>query len=354
MKKKSAAFYSPYWNIYGGGERYLLQIAEKLDEYQLYFIAPDNLKKKAKEFFGLNLRGKVIEPAALAGHDTAKRFKLLNRFDLFFYTTDGSLFFPFSRRNYLIIQSPKHIPENTFYNRLKLLNWRIICYSQFMKKIVDRNLKTQSTVLPPVVDTEIFSYREEKKENLILSVGRFFLGDMHEKRQDFLIDFFSNNRRSLAGWRLVLAGNVSEESSQKYLEKLRAKIIDLPVSIYANLNFNDLLSFYQKAKIYWHAAGYGQDLINHPQKAEHFGITTLEAMASGCVPIVFKAGGQLDIIREGINGWFWEDEETLLQKTVQLASDESGRQDFAERSLKRAEFFSVNNYKEKINEILKK
>jgi len=36
---------------------------------------------------------------------------------------------------------------------------------------------------------------------------------------------------------------------------------------------------------------------------EHFGITTVEAMAAGCVPLVYDSGGQAEIVSSGYNGY---------------------------------------------------
>ena len=167
MKKKSAAFYSPYWQIAGGGERYLFQIAKALSEnYRIYFIGQGHLLKKAREVFGIELRGEFLDPELMKG-DAAKRFRLMKRFDLFFHTTDGSLFFPFARKNILIIQSPKHIPADSIFNHLKLFNWQTVCYSDFMKGIIEERLKIKVKILSPAVNTDMFSYDEKKKKNIM-------------------------------------------------------------------------------------------------------------------------------------------------------------------------------------------
>ncbi|MBU4190339.1 MAG: glycosyltransferase, partial [Candidatus Thermoplasmatota archaeon] len=62
------------------------------------------------------------------------------------------------------------------------------------------------------------------------------------------------------------------------------------------------------------AAGFGVDEEKEPEKVEHFGITTVEAAAAGCVPVVIRKGGQPEIVKEGINGLLWEKEEELIEK----------------------------------------
>jgi glycosyltransferase involved in cell wall biosynthesis len=51
--------------------------------------------------------------------------------------------------------------------------------------------------------------------------------------------------------------------------------------------------------------GYGEDPERHPERFEHFGMTTAEAMAAGCVPMVIAAGGQVEIVRDGGDGFWW-------------------------------------------------
>ena len=76
----------------------------------------------------------------------------------------------------------------------------------------------------------------------------------------------------------------------------------------------DILNEYKLAKIYWHASGFGEDLETHPEKAEHFGITTVEAMINGLVPIVIDAGGQKEIVVQ--DRWvFMEDQKNYFLKT---------------------------------------
>ena len=59
---------------------------------------------------------------------------------------------------------------------------------------------------------------------------------------------------------------------------------------------------YGRASIFWHAAGLGEDPERHPDRYEHFGITTVEAMSAGAVPVVIDAAGQVEIVEHGANG----------------------------------------------------
>jgi glycosyltransferase involved in cell wall biosynthesis len=81
----------------------------------------------------------------------------------------------------------------------------------------------------------------------------------------------------------------------------------------------------QSAKIYWHATGFAEDETTHPERMEHFGITTVEAMAAGCVPVVINKGGHPEIIQHGVNGFLWNTREELKQYTTVLIQDKALR-----------------------------
>ena len=57
---------------------------------------------------------------------------------------------------------------------------------------------------------------------------------------------------------------------------------------------------------------------------EHFGITTVEAMAHGCVPVVVRLGGQLEIVQDGVNGRLWGSLGELVAITRELMADSAG------------------------------
>jgi glycosyltransferase involved in cell wall biosynthesis len=79
------------------------------------------------------------------------------------------------------------------------------------------------------------------------------------------------------------------------------------------------------AAVFWSATGYGED-ARAPWASEHFGMTTAEAMAGGCVPVVIDRAGQRETVRDGVDGFRWSTPEELFARTVQLAGDEPLRE----------------------------
>lgn len=348
---------SPYLKTLGGGERYLLSIGEVLSrDYQIFITAGQTDINKARQFFGLSLTNfQTIDPDYFSKLNFFNRYKFLNQYRAVFYMTDGSLFSSPLKKSFLIIQSPAHLPHLNLTNSLKFKNWQIICYSSFMQKIIRERIAKIAEPLPPYINLSKVPAAKIAKKNIILSVGRFFSSHLHEKRQDFLLDFFLKNyERYFKDWQLILSGNLSEQSGEKYVASLKKSAEGFPIKILTAVSFNKLSEFYKSAKIYWHAAGYGSDQIKNPEKLEHFGITTLEAMAYGSVPLVFAGGGQLDIIRNNLNGLLWHNEASFLKANLEIIKNEKKRLRMSKLAIKRAADFSRDSFEKKLNEIFKK
>lgn len=315
--KQKIAIISPYLDILGGGERFLLTVAEYFSKENLVtiFWDNDNLKYEAKKKLEVDIDKVKIEKLPSG---SINLFKKLSYFDGLFYMTDGSLFFPPCSNSYLIIQSPgAYIPKRTFLNLIKLSKFKsIICYSHFVRDIIKSKLNKNVVVIPPPVLTDKF--KPANKEKLIISVGRFFRWP-HNKKQDILIDAYKQLHKlsEFKDWRFVLIGSV-DKGEQDYLEEIKLKAKGLPIEIIPNIDFTLLTKFYGKAMIYWHAAGFEENLIKYPERAEHFGMTTIEAMSAGCIPLVFNGGGQKEIVKEGKNGFLWNTLPELINKTRQI------------------------------------
>lgn len=353
--KQKILIYSPYWQVLGGGEKYLLDIAKVLSIYHRVFLVADkSVKKKAFHAFGIDIGQVVfIKPESFKSRKFYDRFLFLRNFNTCFYMTDGSLFFPGAAQNYLIIQSPSHIPKLSLSTRFKISHWKIICYSKFMQKIIKDKIHKNSTAIPPAINLEDFKNNDYKKSKIFLSVGRFFTSFLHEKRHDFLIDFFKKNYKNyFQGWSLVICGNLTEPSGYQTLESLKQKVGNLPIFIKPNISRPELIKLFKKSSIYWHAAGYGADSKLRPEKLEHFGITTLEAMAAKSVPLVFSGGGQIDIVDNNESGFLWESESKFLNLNLKLLNNPGLLNKIAENAQKKSENFSNNSFARNIYAIV--
>lgn len=338
--------YSPYFSTLGGGEKYTLDLANSFPNDEVFFLSEDqNLLNKMVRFFPLINNNIQVLNQFKIGEKIDYGF--LTKADLFFYQCDGSLFVPRAKKNFLLIQSPAHSPKLNFVNLFKIRFWQnVICNSSYTAGYVKKNLQVKPAILNPAIE----AINPQNKENIILNVGRFF-PHMHSKKQEILIEVFKSLvDQGLVGWRLVLIGMVSR-TDLPYLELLKKQSQRYPVEIFDNLPNNVLQDFYAKSKIYWHAAGFNQDLKKHPENAEHFGISIVEAISAGCFPLAFRAGGPIDILRNQ-NDFLWETKEELRHKTWQVIREgfRDKREILKEISLN----YSYQAFKLKLYEIISK
>ncbi len=349
---------SPYLDTLGGGERYILTIAEfflkRGDSVEILWDKGGDLAKMG-ERFGLDLRRARFVPNILAASGTLLTRLLGSRhYDLMVILSDGSVPLCAAKRNWIHLQVPFQISNRPkIINKLKLLAYeRVLCNSQFTKKIIDTTFGIKSTTLYPPVD--VTSFTPSKKENIILSVGRFFspahVRNFAPKKQKEMIAIFKKMvDTGLTGWELVLMG-AAAAGHENELKQLRQQARGYPVSFLTDVTYQILREQFGKASIYWHAAGFGENLAKHPERAEHFGITTVEAMASGCVPIVFAGGGQKEIIVDGETGFFWTTANQLIVKTNEVIADKKLQSYISQRAKNR----SLDFGKEKFYEALYK
>lgn len=342
--------YDPYLDTLGGGERYILSIASFLQSDHSVDIFWDDLSilEEAKKRLSLDL-GNISQKENIFTKkiSTLQRIQITKNYDYFFYISDGSMPFLGAKNVIPIVQYPILDLKLGALSWLKLRNTKfILCYSEFVQKYLREIYRLPIKVLyPPVLGVD----KKVKKENIILSVGRFTQGK-NTKKQRFMIEFFNKNKMQFKNWRLVLAGSVLTED-ENFLRELK-EIKGPDIDIFSNLNRMDLETLYARSRIYWHAAGYGEDLARKPELAEHFGISVVEAMSAGSVPVVYDAGGLREIVKSPADGFLWSDESSLLQKTKLLLEDNRLREEISVNARKRAIDFSPEYFYKELNKLI--
>ena len=355
-----AIFFDPYLDTLGGGERYIFTFAEVLlaKSYEVNILWDDELiAQRARNRFGLNLkRVNILPKRKLLEKNLLKKYLFFRKYDLLFWVSDGSIPVMLSRKNILHFQVPFHnIGGRSRFNRIKFKKINtIVCNSFFTKGFIDREYGINSQVLYPPVDVDEF--KSGRKANIILAVGRFE-ETMQAKRQDILIDVFREIvHGGLKDWRLVLVGSsLEQENKNKFLSCLKKQAKDLPVEFRVNISFRELKKLYGQAKIFWHAAGYGVNESKHPEKVEHFGITTVEAMAAGCWPLVYSAGGQKEIFSSFVDKdiVLWKGKDELLKKTMKVINSFNEKRVLHYNELiNLANKFSVNVFRKNVQQII--
>src|SRR3990167_7329465 len=148
--------------------------------------------------------------------------------------------------------------------------------SNFIKGRIKKYYLRDSKLIYPPVNTDKF-YVSKNISNYFFIVGRL----VSYKRFDVVIEAFNK-----LGWSLKVAGVGPELKRLKKLAK-------------NNIEFLGLISDDKLAKLYSECKAF-----IFPQE-EDFGITPLEAMASGRPVIAFRGGGAMETIIEGKTGIFF-------------------------------------------------
>lgn len=346
--------YDPYLDTLGGGEKYIFDIALCLVDTHNVSIFWDNeaVMEKAKSRFHYDLsKLHLAENIFSSRYTTLERALKTRTYDVIIFLSDGSIPFLFARKNFLLFHYPVNwVRGKTWFTTVKFKKIDgIICYSTYVKKYLDKTFPIPSRVLAPAVSVN--SNPKHSKKNIILSVGRYTKG-MNTKKQEFLIETFKNNyKKYFSGWKLVLIGSVLP-SDEQYIEELRRSAKGTEIDILENVSFEKLNDYYEDAKIYWHAAGFGEDLEKFPEYAEHFGITTVEAMGHGAVPVVINAGGQAEIVEDKKSGLLWNTKEELIEKTNILMKNKDFWQELSKGARERAGDFNRDRFCEELQEML--
>lgn len=378
--------YGPYFGTLGGGELYLGVIAETLSRnHQVDLLSEVEISlDDYSRHFGLNLsrvKLRVIPRAPFV--ESLNPLRLPRYFRTTAFTSEYDLIIvmprnfriPFrtrSRRSILHLQVPER-PWSTkdfanavmrgefseFRNQAIKRIWyphryskfdAVLINSEFHRGVIETRLKNPRAIVlnPPISLKQPRPWL--KKEQLILGVGRFFRG-LHSKRHDVLISAMRAITSRLAGWRLALAGGLNAEASaQEYFRELQKLAEGLPVDFHPNIPLAELNDLYARTRIYWHAAGFGADLSS-PERMEHFGISTVEAMSAGCIPVVYRGGGQLEIIEEGRNGFFWDTVAHLSETTLRVASMQEASA-ISEAAVQRSKNFGRDRFEHKLQEVI--
>lgn len=351
--------YSPYLDTVGGGEKYMLTIAESLSaendvdvflDSHLQTLDIKSITEKASKLLDLDLsKTNFIQAPFGKGTKIWDRLKFLKHYDLFFYLTDGSIFYSSARKSILHIQSPIKVSNSSLLKKIKSSSWDLIIYnSNFTKEHCEKYWKIKGQVLYPPVNTETF--KSEKKKKQILTVGRFF-GFLKDKKHGLMIDSFKKmyDKNKINDWSFYLVGGAGKGDAE-YVKDLESRAKGYPIKILPNLPFNDLKKLYSGSSIYWHASGFGEV---DPAKMEHFGITTVEAMASGCVPVVINMGGQKEIVDDSKNGFLWVSPEEMESKTLDLIKNDRLMLSLSKAAQEKSSDFSKKKFVDQLNKLIK-
>ena len=228
---------------------------------------------------------------------------------------------------------------------------RYLSNSQFTATWVERLWGNPSDVLYPPVRPSV---RPGVKAPLILVLGRFFDPSFgHSKKQHELLATFRDLHRSgrLPGWRMAIVGGC-DAANRDYALAVKRAARGLPVEVHVNAPGSVVERLLGEATLYWHGAGLGEHADLHPERFEHFGISVVEAMAAGAVPLVFGAAGPGEIVQNGTNGVHWNTLAELEKLTERLVTDPARTAELSGAAVVRAADFSATAFATRLNQLV--
>ena len=379
---KKIGVYLKHLYTLGGGEKHTIDLIvelTKLNDYSIDILTHDNISiQEIIERFGFdkgsftNIRIIIIKSwLNIIVFKSIRHVILISnisrKYDLFVFLANGRYLCPRSRakKSLYLAQIPTLITQgerlisNIFLLPLYLLGFDlkrksydailpISKFTQYHYQIRYPNIPLY--LLYPKASLQLGSF----KKNVILNVGRFFSGG-HCKNQMELINAYKKIERTIPGWRLVLVGGISDKVEDLiYFNQCLDASIGHNIEIHKNISYIELMKLYESAKIYWHATGLNYNEATHPFLMEHFGITTIEAMSAGAVPIVINKGGQPEIVDDEKNGFLFNDINELLSKTISIISQPERLFVISEYARLRAQSFNGDAFTSGVINISKK
>lgn len=301
---------------------------------------------KAETKFGLNLKKvKVAKNIFFSSTLQLKRITTAATYDAIFFLSDGSIPFLPGTKVFVHIQAPLHKKNIKYQSKIKLkFVKQLIVNSYYTKKYIDEAFHRHSIVIYPPVDVRRFG-TPAKKDNSILTVGRYSplpKGDF-KKHTEMIAAFKNIVDSGIKGWKLQMVISTLPEHENK-VEDLIQSVKKYPIEIHTTASQDEVTNLYRKAKIYWHAAGLDENLEENPDRAEHFGIAVVEAMAAGAVPVVYSAGGLREIVEDKDAGFLFNNTTELIDITKKLMKNDDERKKFKTQARKEAQYYAEDRF----------
>jgi glycosyltransferase involved in cell wall biosynthesis len=219
----------------------------------------------------------------------------------------------------------------------------IVANSKFSQSVVEKFLgKRALVVYPPVISSRIVSRADSRnRKNIVITISRF--------RSAKGLEIIPKVASFLKGCEFILIGIVDRESG-RCLKDLSGEVERLRVQdrvhIFMNKPHSFTLAALSTAKVFLHT-----------QSTEAFGMSIVESMAAGCVPIVPRTGGPwLDILdrKQGEYGFSYGSVQEAAEIIKMLVENENLREEVSARARERAMVFDSFVFERKILDVVEK
>lgn len=195
-----------------------------------------------------------------------------------------------------------------------------IANSENVKERINRIYKRKADVIYPPVNLSEFVFHQPKKDFYFTSARL-----VPYKRVDLIVKAFKN----LPDLKLIVGGNGPQLTTLK-------KIATKNVQFLGYLPQVELIQKYKDTKAFILAAN------------EDFGITSLEAQASGTPVIGFRSGGYLETVLEGKTGMFFNEQNEMSLTNAILEFEKNGIKINEGELMDHVDTFSLEEFRRKL------
>ena len=335
LKLRVGVFY-PTLNVYGGGEFVAAAIANTLaqNNYDVTFFTNEPVnQQEIKKFFGQTLDKSIktiVHPSSLKPRGLLDFYQTIFRSYVFKSKCDmwidpySNCIFPWTNISYIhypflnhYFYKPKFpylksshrfpvasLPHTIFEKNItKTTGKLIIANSQYTAEEIRKfSGKCSKVLYPPVpsLNTEdTTDLVENQRKNQVVTISRFSPGKDLEK-----IPYIASLTSSDISFAMI--GRLHHKDTLVSLQRLIKKLgLTDRVKLFPDLPRNAMNKMLKESKLYLHA-----------MVGEHFGISIVESMAMGCIPIVHNSGGAKEFVPESYRYENIHDAASKIEKAV--------------------------------------
>lgn len=181
---------------------------------------------------------------------------------------------------------------------------KIFAQSKNDLELFSKVAKQKCAYIPYAIRFSFFDVGRKPEKNALLFVGRI----SHNKRLDNIVRCVAVIRRKIPGIKLYVVGG--DWGKQKEAESLAKSLgAGKNVVFEGEKHGKELLEYYKKAGVFVLASDY-----------EGFGISAIEAMAAGCIPVLNDVEAFRAFIKDGKNGFIvdFSDPEKAAEKIMEI------------------------------------
>ena len=170
-----------------------------------------------------------------------------------------------------------------------------------------------------------------KKDNVLLYVGRLAA----EKNVEFILNNMVKIRKKVKNIKLLIVGDGPDKEKYENMS--------------AELKIDDITTF--TGKVPWEEIQYYYHLSNifvTASTSETQGLTIIEAMAAGVVPLCITDEAFKSTVIDGVNGIFFNNDKEYVDTVIGLFKNNKRREELANQARIQSEHLSSSTYAENV------